>query len=509
MWSFLKTQGWRYQKGAELVAFVYLPPEVEKWNSSMFVEGVDYASSEIGVVKLVLQKTSEASLAASSILPISGEAQAKSRYKHNELFANIVFLLTSLDDKSRETVTTQIVKHGGKVLPSIEAVSDIKKKAAVSKSSSSSPMVVVLSEANVNAHRRAKYQYALALGFPPLHYSWAIDSIKTKGCISLTAPYVLPIGVASSGRVELPLPLSNSTPSSSPSSIFEGLNPVILLSKSEVKEWKCVLNTAGATVVSCSHFNQPPEFLKSKGVNLLIAKSSDLLTGRQMRQSARVLGLRVASFDWVMQCLMQKEQLALDGHVSFVIGERNVSERIWVKRKKKKVFERAVVLTSSNSQYKVNFEDGATTICTEEQLLHPNEPRPKHVKAMFIGASHASEETLRRGGDLEYAAVSMSGKTFSVADTCITTDNRVGIIERLFSSDGNMRMRWRLLHQVNDTEVAETDEIIECNVTRLSTMKVILMSKADYEKANWRSMSETKQQKILFVQEAEDAEDEI
>jgi hypothetical protein len=496
----LKKHGWRFQKGRDLVAFVYLPPEVEKLNSHM-KQGIDYATSELGVAELAHRKTTEAAAlsvasSSSSSSSTSLEAQNKQRFKPSELFANCLFLLTSLKDEVRVEVTTQVSKHGGRVLPTVRSVENAMQKAK-SSSSGIELVVFILSEANVSAHRRAKYQYCLALGIAPLHYSWAIDCIRNKSIANPMNPYRLPIGVnVTTGRVEFP---SHANDLSQTPAIFEGLNVIILLSQSEVSEWKCVLHTAGANVVSCPAKSFTSEMLIKKDVNLLIAKSNDLLSSRPMRQAACALGIPVASFDWVMQCLMQKERLELEMHISYTVSARISKERIWVKRGRKEGFENAEVLTSDSGKYKVKYQDGGYSVVTEEQVLHPDEPtRPPHIGALFVGASHVTDAALRSGTDLDYASVSLHRKNFNLGDTCVMTDGRVGTIERLFAREDQMRMRWRLLQKSNsDHEVGATDEIVECGVNRISERKVLLLDQDAYEQVNWSSTSETQQQKIM------------
>ena len=45
-----------------------------------------------------------------------------------------------------------------------------------------------------------------------------------------------------------------------------------------------MLEKVGATVVTCSHFNQSKEFLEQHGINLLVSKETDLLVGRPLRR---------------------------------------------------------------------------------------------------------------------------------------------------------------------------------------------------------------------------------
>jgi hypothetical protein len=73
--------------------------------------------------------------------------------------------------------------------------------------------------------------------------------------------------------------------------LFEDLNMLCLLHNSgEQKEWRTVLEKVGATVVTCSHFNQSKEFLEQHGINLLVSKETDLLVGRPLRRVSVGLG---------------------------------------------------------------------------------------------------------------------------------------------------------------------------------------------------------------------------
>ena len=87
------------------------------------------------------------------------------------------------------------------------------------------------------------------------------------------------------------------------------------------------------------------------------------------------MGIRVASFQWVMQCLMQRERLELDSHITFTVRARSVGEVVWLKRNKKSSFEPATITTSGSTQYKVHFlSDGAAMNgVTEQQVLHCDE----------------------------------------------------------------------------------------------------------------------------------------
>tara|TARA_B100000780_G_scaffold80697_1_gene54961 strand:- start:143 stop:1474 length:1332 start_codon:yes stop_codon:yes gene_type:complete len=429
----------------------------------------------------------------------------KGRYKPGELFSGIVFLMTSLDDTARVTLTAQISKHGGKVMPTIQTVDNLLRKNKARKPPQQAPIIMVLSEASGNAHRRAKYQYGLALGNTPIHYSWAVDCIRAKEIIFPQDAYRLPIGMnLSTGLVEFNLLENPVTPMPK---VFDGLNIVVLLREAEVVEWASVLSTAGANVVPCPHLNITSDFLSKHNINMIIAKGNDLLTGTRIRPSIRNFGLDIATFDWVFQCLLQKDRIGVHTHVSFTVGERNVSEKIWVKKNNNNIdasFERATVMTSDNGQYKVTFEDGSDAVLPESHILHPNETRPDNVNALFAGPSHASEDAIRRGGDLEYATVTLYEKNYNLGDTCMMRDGRIGTIERLFASEGKERMRWRLLRRGEDdeeeeeNEVFETDEIVETSPNLLSATKVLLMKPDDYAKALWSSTSETEQQKIMF-----------
>jgi hypothetical protein len=312
------------------------------------------------------------------------------------------------------------------------------------------------------------------------------------------------------------------------------------------------------------------------------------------------MGIRVASFQWVMQCLMQRERLELDSHITFTVRARSVGEVVWLKRNKKSSFEPATITTSGSTQYKVHFlSDGAAMNgVTEQQVLHCDESLHRGIGGGGSGGSSGSSGSSgSRGGhwqlpiwvgassavnngmtsDLEYGAFTLHQQEYSVGDTCLMVDGRVGTIERLFATSGGkdehaMRMRWRLLVPVEEegaeegeegegegsstmhgnkskrrrgeeeeeeevqgsAEYCETgefggfsmfgcgdagfflflsvgflmsfsflwslaDEIVECNVSKVSNVKIMLMDEQLYNSVLWSEISDTKEQKVLYL----------
>ena len=113
------------------------------------------------------------------------------------------------------------------------------------------------------------------------------------------------------------------------------------------------------------------------------------------------MGIRVASFQWVMQCLMQRERLELDSHITFTVRARSVGEVVWLKRNKKSHFEPATITTSGSTQYKVHFlSDGAAMNgVTEQQVLHCDESlhRGRSTSGTSGTSGGISQEWIKKG----------------------------------------------------------------------------------------------------------------
>lgn len=177
-----------------------------------------------------------------------------------------------------------------------------------------------------------------------------------------------------------------------------------------------------------------------------------------MRQSALDNGINIASFQWVMQCLMRKERLPVDGHISYQVRhQRNTGELVWLKRSKKSKYERAFIQgISGSSTYTVGYlrqPYGPNNGITEDQFLHCDEINPTHPKLpKWVGASmQYSRESVR-----DYSTFTLHNKYYTIGDTCIMTDGRIGTISRLWqNANAELRMRWQLLSRYIDEENKE------------------------------------------------------
>jgi hypothetical protein len=262
LWSLLHDKYcWTFKKSKNpLVSFDYLPPTL---SSAQGTPDVDYATSEDGVIKLVYRKTSEwkqsqvtnDSNNSSRLSPTNGSGDSRDvRFKTHELFLNFLFLLTGLKDSLRKSLAKNLTRCGGQIMSSIKDVHKTFQKAKTN--NTDYPSLIVLSDANIKSHRRAKYQYAVAMHAPALHYSWATDCIRKRTFVQELDPYMLPIGVElHTGIVKLPPSQHDAIPPTDSGPIFEDLTILLLLKREEVNEWQYVLETAGAHVVTCNHFN--------------------------------------------------------------------------------------------------------------------------------------------------------------------------------------------------------------------------------------------------------------
>jgi hypothetical protein len=234
-----------------------------------------------------------------------------------------------------------------------------------------------------------------------------------------------------------------------------------------------------------------------------------------------------------------------------VSPHRHVGERVFVKRRLAKSFEMAQisqVLTKPQFKYRVSMMAASDTSVssalgspstispatsvqiTEVDVFQSSERRPREIgsQPIWVGASHASDEQMRRGGDLSYVEFSLGDKeSFTVGD-CIyvsklafdasgkevltrsqssgsgspmkDTALDIGVIQSLWqcSVTGQMRMRWAKLVR-RDAGMAgsggaedglfQSSDVVECSVSRCIG-KFMLLSNEDYLLRSWATTTD-------------------
>ena len=379
--------------------------------------------------------------------------------REKKLFTGFHFILSGIPPLERKEIQSLVRQHGGQVHREIARFEKVMQDCERTPQEDDGLMTafLVLSNCEPTAYRRAKYLYSLAVDVPVVHFSWVKASISRMQLLKILPSFVLPSGLSlRRGRYVFPSNASTSTDVSgemvllspkptniSVHGVFYGLSIGLMGvnlgqgPSAEHSDWWYILAMAGATV-----HEGPLSKIKKQELDCFVVRMEDFGILPELRKLAKRRNVPIVTFEWCIQCLIDKVRIPFDAFAAFATGQAGGGT---TKRAKRRILWASSMVGSENEIDRKSYT--AVKVSGERYCLGEF----VYVRLPFVHRDDVEKDKNAR---------------LKLLDTC-----RLGIVDKFWEMKDTeeKKVRWRPLHLCGEGlgVVVRTDEFIESPVEYL------------------------------------------